>query len=188
MSFERFTDKELVEGILKGDEAVIAYFFYKKCRPMLLYAAWSVFDGKMEMNELVSELYLYLSEWNWYKVRKFDFRSRLTTWTGVVAIRFFQKKRASLIKNRQSEPLDERFAPLANPYVAMDRRLDVQEALRKMPNARYRKVVECLDLQEWEPEQLAKEMEITVDNLYNVHRRALLQLRMVMSRKEDYYG
>jgi len=44
-----------------------------------------------------------------------------------------------------------------------------------------------LDLQEVRPEQLAKEMEVTVDNLYNIHRRALVQLRLIMVRKEDYY-
>lgn len=30
-------------------------------------------------------------------------------------------------------------------------------------------------------------MEVTVDNLYNIHRHALVQLRLIMSRKEDYY-
>lgn len=69
----------------------------------------------------------------------------------------------------------------------MDRRMDLQKALNAMPNERYRKVIVALDLKEMMPEQLAKEMGITVDNLYNVHRRALLQLRCVMGRKEDYY-
>lgn len=48
-------------------------------------------------------------------------------------------------------------------------------------------VIEYLDLKEVKPEQLAIQMEVTVDNLYNIHRRALVQLRLVMGRKEDYY-
>ena len=36
-------------------------------------------------------------------------------------------------------------------------------------------------------DQLAEKMNVTVDNLYNIHRRALLQLRILMGRKEDYY-
>ena len=59
--------------------------------------------------------------------------------------------------------------------------------LIKMPNKRYRKVIEVLDLQDIRPEILAEEMGVTVDNLYNIHRRALIQLRLVMGRKEDYY-
>ena len=61
--------------------------------------------------------------------------------------------------------------------------MDIHSALKKMPNARYRQVIEVLDLQDVQPEKLAKEMDVTVDNLYNIHRRALLQLRMVMGRK-----
>lgn len=57
---------------------------------------------------------------------------------------------------------------------------------KKMPNERYRKVIDILDLQDIRPEQLAEEMNVTVDNLYNIHRRALVQLRLVMGRKEDW--
>lgn len=68
-----------------------------------------------------------------------------------------------------------------------DRRMDVRAALLKMPNKRYCMVIEYLDLKEVKPEQLAKQMEVTVDNLYNIHRRALVQLRLIMGRKEEYY-
>ena len=70
--------------------------------------------------------------------------------------------------------------------ISIERRMDLHNALAKMPNARYRKVIEVLDLQEIRPEILAEEMKVTVDNLYNIHRRALLQLRLVMGRKEDW--
>jgi DNA-directed RNA polymerase specialized sigma24 family protein len=56
-----------------------------------------------------------------------------------------------------------------------------------MQNERYRYVIEMLDLKEMRPDLLAEQMNVTVDNLYNIHRRALLQLRMLMGRKEDYY-
>ena len=59
--------------------------------------------------------------------------------------------------------------------------------MSKMQNIRYRQVIEMLDLQEMCPDLLAEQMNVTVDNLYNIHRRALLQLRMLMGRKEDYY-
>lgn len=65
--------------------------------------------------------------------------------------------------------------------------MDLHNALAKMPNVRYRKVIEVLDLQEVRPEILAEEMNVTVDNLYNIHRRALVQLRLIMGRKEEYY-
>lgn len=73
-----------------------------------------------------------------------------------------------------------------NTVLSLEQRIDIHEALKKMPNERYRKVIEILDLQDVRPELLAEEMNVTIDNLYNIHRRALVQLRLVMGRKEDY--
>lgn len=66
--------------------------------------------------------------------------------------------------------------------------IDVRQALNRMPNMRYRMVIQQLDLYEVEPEILAKEMNITVANLYNIHRRALQQLKVVMLGKEVFNG
>lgn len=187
MSYEQYTDRELIDRITKNDKAVIEYFFIRKCSPVFLYILRSVFDGKIDVNELVNELFLYLSENNWYKIKQFDYRSRLMTWIRVVSVRFFVKKRNELMKQGgYSTPsiIKERGF---NPLIFIDRRMDLHKALDSMSNNRYRKVIVSLDLKEMPPEQLAKEMGITVDNLYNVHRRALLQLKCIMNRKEDYY-
>lgn len=66
--------------------------------------------------------------------------------------------------------------------------IDVQRGLSLMPNQRYRMVIEKLDLLDMEPERLAEEMKITTANLYNIHRRALQQLKVVMLGKEMAYG
>lgn len=74
-----------------------------------------------------------------------------------------------------------------NYVISIDQRMDLCNVLERMPNIRYRKVIKALDLQDVRPEILAREMNVTIDNLYNIHRRALLQLRLIMGRKEDYY-
>lgn len=89
MFYEQYTDRELVDRITRNDKAVIEYFFIKKCSLIFLYILRSVFDGKIDVKELVNELFLYLSENNWYKIRQFDYRSRLTSWVRIVAVRFF---------------------------------------------------------------------------------------------------
>ena len=105
----------------------------------------------------------------------------------VVAVRFFQKKRVQLIDLPKVEDLNERTWERQNvSSYSIDRRIDIKSALQKMSNVRYRMVIEEMDLCDVQPEQLAKEMNITVDNLYNIRRRAHLQLRLVMGRKEEY--
>ncbi|MBQ8360455.1 MAG: sigma-70 family RNA polymerase sigma factor [Bacteroidaceae bacterium] len=183
---EEYTDEQIVNGILSDDRLMIEHFFYRKCKPMFAYIIQAIFEFQIDEHTLISELYIYLQANDWYKVRQFDYRSRLTTWISVVSIRYFQKKRNELIDSGFLEDINKKKDIGFTPNVHIDRRIDILKAMDKMPNARYRRVIQMLDLKEVRPELLAEEMGITVDNLYNIHRRALLQLRMVMGRKEDY--
>lgn len=183
----KYTDEEIVEGILRNDAVIIEHFFFRECKPLFAYIVKAVFDGNNEINELINDFYLYLRHDDWYKVRQFDFRSKLITWVSVVAIRFFQKKRALMIDSDSIETLYAQNVFWQDSYIGHDRRMDVRKAIDRMPNERYRFVIIELELKEREPEELAKEMNITIDNLYNIRRRARLQLKTIMVRKEDYY-
>jgi len=181
-----YDDKQLVNGILNNDRPLIEYFFQKKCSKLFAYILLNVFDGNIDKHELVSELYLYLANNDWAVIRKFQYRSSLLTYISVVAVRFFQKKRTALIYSMSTEELYEKEKHGYSTETEIAQKMDIRAALQKMPNARYRRVIEMLDLQDMQPEQLAEEMNVTVDNLYNIHRRALVQLRLVMDKKEDY--
>lgn len=186
MTYDLYTDKQLVEGLIHNDKPMIEYFFCQKCSRLFSYIVYSIYGGMATVNELVNEFYLYIAADNWKKVRQFDFRSKLMTWIGVVAVRFFQKRREALIENNSREAQIGQTTNFKYYSMPIDETIDVRQAINRMPNARYRSVVVKLDLQDELPEKLAAEMGISVDNLYNVHRRALLQLKLIMSRKEDY--
>lgn len=187
MSYKEYDDTQLVAAIISNDVGAIQYFFNQKCLGLFAYIIENIFDGNVDKKDLVQELFLYLASNSWYKVRQFDFRSKLMTWVTVVAVRFFQKKCEILMEKSSSMALNERMWQNQSADISTEHRLDLRAALHKMPNKRYRMVIEYLDLKEVKPEQLAIQMEVTVDNLYNIHRRALVQLRLVMGRKEDYY-
>ena len=187
MDYDLYDDQAIVDGILSNDRRLIEYFFNKKCSKLFGYIIINVFDNNVaDMKELANELFLYLAKDDWYKVRQFHFRSSLMTWIRVVATRFFQKKREELMEKSSPVALNDKMWQDHSAGITIDRRVDIRAALQQMPNARYRKVIEVLDLQDVRPELLAEEMNITVDNLYNIHRRALVQLRLVMGRKEDW--
>lgn len=186
MTYDSYTDRQLVDGLTHNDKPIIEYFFCKKCSKLFSYIVYSVYNGMATLNELVNEFYLYVAADDWKKVRQFDYRSKLMTWIGVVAVRFFQKKRDLLIENSSCEPQKEQMKNSESYTMTIEQTMDVKEAIERMPNQRYRLVIEKLDLDDIAPEELASEMGISVDNLYNVHRRALLQLKLIMVRKEDY--
>lgn len=186
MDYDLYDDEQLVNGILNNNRPLIEYFFQKKCSKLFAYILLNVFDGNIDKRELVGELYLFMANNNWQVFRNFQFRSSLMTYVSVIAVRFFQKRRTQLIDSPYSTDLNEKTWKGQTTSSPIDRRMDIQLALQKIPNARYRMVIEELDLQDVRPEQLADNMNVTVDNLYNIHRRALMQLRVVMGRKEEY--
>lgn len=186
MDYDLLDDHELVDGILNSNKPLIKYFFTKKCSGLLAYILMNVFDGNIDKRELVSELYLFMAQNDWQVFRKFQFRSTLMTYVSVVSVRFFIAKRAQLIDSPLSTSLNNQKEQIHSTVLSMEQRIDIREALKKMPNVRYQKVIEKLDLQDVLPEKLAEEMNVTVDNLYNIHRRALVQLRLIMGRKEDW--
>lgn len=187
-NLKTYTDKQIVESILQGNNTVTSAFFCNNCRGLFYYIHSQICNYRYEPDEIANEIYLYLAEKNWYKLRLFDYRSKLITWLSVVAIRYYRKKITGVIDSQPIETLYNQQSQSGLSIEALESHIDIHESLKRMPNKRYQMVVEKLDLQEIEPEKLAQEMKITTANLYNIHRRALQQLKSVMQGKEVIYG
>ncbi len=73
------------------DEEIIVGYFYGELRGMLETIRRRVFNGRVEYDEMVSELYLFLAQDDWRRIRTFDARNgcSLRTWLSTVAWRFF---------------------------------------------------------------------------------------------------
>lgn len=184
----KYSDKEIVEGILAGNHRITTYFFCIDCKGLFYYVYSQICNYRYEPNEITNEILLYLSEKNWHKLRMFDYRSKLITWLTIVTVRYYRKKMAGVIDMQSVDTLIHQRSHIGAPIDTLESYIDIHEGLSRMPNSRYRMVIEQLDLSEIEPEQLAKEMRITTANLYNIHRRALQQLKVVMLGKEVLHG
>lgn len=175
----RYTDKEIIDGLIRGDREVTRCFFFERCDSMFRYIIKSVFRGRVEKEELINELFILLQQDDWRKLKMFDYRSKLTTWLNIVAVRYFVKNRELLIENdgdSDSKQLDKSYSTEEVLIAGMD----VKTILAMVPNERYREVIRLLILEERAPQALADEWGITVDNLYNIKRRALKQLEQII--------
>ena len=65
---------------------------------------------------------------------------------------------------------------------------DLERLFDNMPNKRYVYVIRQLLIEEWEPDELAKDMNITTANLYNIRRRAMAQLTRAALNDIKKYG
>lgn len=184
----KYTDKEIVEGILGGNHEIFTTFFCNDCKGLFFYIHSQICNRSFEVNEIANEIILYLSNNGWSKLRTFDYRSRLITWLTVVAIRHYRKIMSGVIEvSSDSTLIIQTNNHSTNDADVTEAKIDVYRGLNRMPNQRYRMVIEKLDLLDMEPETLAAEMKITTANLYNIHRRALQQFKVVMLGKEIAY-
>lgn len=182
------TDQEIIQGLIARDNRVTEEFFFVKCRPLFISVMKHVFDYEVEYDEMVNELYLYLMEDDAAKLRNFEYRSSVYQWLKILAIRFFIKKRGRMIDDRSQEtPYDgNKQMVIAESDSSVEN--DLERLFEAMPNKRYVFVIRRLILDDWEPEQLAKEMNITTANLYNIKRRAMVQLTRIALNDIKEYG
>jgi DNA-directed RNA polymerase specialized sigma24 family protein len=146
-----------------------------------------VFGYCVDYDEMVNELYVYLMAEDAVKLRSFQFRSSVYQWLKVLSIRFFIKKRSSMVENISRQPIDASV----RESVSLDAPLaenDIEHLFDSMPNKRYVTVIRRLVLEGWEPERLASEMNVTTANLYNIKRRAMAQLAQVALNDIKEYG
>lgn len=182
------TDKEIIQGLIARDNRVTKEFFFDKCRPLFCSIMKKVFDYEVEYDEMVNELYVYLMENDAIKLRDFEYRSSVYQWLKVLAIRFFIHKRGRMIDNTTQEtPYDGRQQTV-DAEKDMTAEGDMERLFDNMPNKRYVYVIRRLILEDWEYEELAKEMNITTANLYNIRRRAMVQLTRAALNDIKKYG
>ncbi len=180
------TDFEIIEALVARDNALTQEYLFEQCRPLFLSVIRRVFDYEVDYDEFVNELYIYLMENDAARLKQFEGRSSLYQWLKVTATRFFIKKRDQLIEDQTNDTLYEEEDIKDNPMSASV--LDVQRLLDAMPNKRYVHVIRKLIIEEYTPEELSAEMHITTDNLYNIKRRAMMQLMQVALNDIRAYG
>lgn len=182
------TDIEIIQGLIARDNRVTKEFFFEKCRPLFCSIMKEVFDYEVEYDEMVNELYVYLMANDAIKLRNFEYRSTLCQWLKVIAIRFFINKRGRMIDDTSQEPPYDGRSQNTDTEKDMTAEGDMERLFDNMPSKRYVHVIRRLILEDWEPEQLAKEMNITTANLYNIKRRAMAQLTRAALNDIKKYG
>lgn len=177
------TDQQIIEYLIRGNGQVIQYLFYEKCSSMFGYIIKEVFAYQVDKDELVNELYIYLSEDNWKKVREFEGRSKFTTWLSVISVRYFYKKKRNMIEfdPRKTQINEAEKLSNDNTYDSFVKNIDLYNAINKLKNARDRFVIMALEIEGRTIEEVAKSLGITIENLYNVRKRAKKHLSNILT-------
>ena len=148
-----------------------------------------VFDKqKVDYDEVISELYIYLMANDAHRLRQFRFESTLYQWLKTTAIRFCLKLKtgSKVIDDESSKPLDNRHRNTGSTEISQAK-MDDYKMLYEKKNQRYAKVIRMLMIYDMPPDEVAKELSVTVDNLYNIKRRAMAALADVAFKDIRHY-
>lgn len=173
-----YSDTEYISGLKRGDSDVIQSFFYSLCSYTLNDIRWSLMQGCVDYDELVNELYIYLSSNNWHKLDTFKGKNNCTmkSWIVRLAWRFFLERRSRLLfdgyssEYKSGNTMDEVESAL-NLEIAMD----VDSTFKRMANKRYVNVLQWMLIDGYDADEVAKLLNTPLSNVYNIKHRAIVQ-------------
>ena len=179
--FSSWSDRELVTAVTSGNQNAIVYMFYTKYSATFQYHIYKLFNGKVEVSDLVDEFFMYLLEDNWRRLRSFDpDQSSLNTWISTVSFRFFRDYKRSKIDLNGLITISDKWETFRGDWmesVEAGLKMDIEQAIESIKNDRDREIAKRLFIDDKEYEAVAEEFGLTVDYVYTVKNRIVKQLR-----------
>lgn len=203
IKYSLLSDKEIVDQILLGNEEVVLYLLYDKYAQDIRYFAWKYFENFDMVDELITDLYLYLrgEKLDWAKFRTFTYRSKMRTWMSSIISNFCKEKRKKMIDEaNKAESIDIKRYIAIGAKEAIDPRFPIMlEAINKLKNEEYRLIL-IKDLEGYSHADIAKMIiekrkregkqrmyngKLVVPDAHSVDcdkARAIIELRKIMQQ------
>jgi predicted AlkP superfamily pyrophosphatase or phosphodiesterase len=181
-----YTDTQYIEGLKARSPQVTRDFFYQLCNYTLNDIRHSMMKDHVEYDDLVNELFLYLSQHDWHRLDTFSAinECHLSTWIIKVSWRFFWKQRHRLLGYDNCDMDTNGIKESETDSPDIDIIMDVKQTLDDMPNRRYADLLRKMLLEGHDAEEMAMLYHTTEANIYNIKHRAILMfIKIYVSRK-----
>ncbi len=179
------TDVTFIGALKNGNGELCRQFFYREIGGILHRIRTEVFHCQVDFDEMVSELYLFLSRDGWSKLSGFDGKNgcRLRTWMIPVAWRYFLSVRESLLMAEHTEDGVTDVSDSASDDLRIQIAIDVNSVLARMPNQRYAEMIRLLLIEGYAAQDVADMLDMRVENVYNLKHRAIAQFIEIYGRR-----
>lgn len=174
--WKKISDAEYIAGLKVADNHITESFFYGLCNYLLNDIRYSLMEGNVDYDELVNELFIYLSKDNWHKLDTFAGKNgcSLCSWVTRITWRYFFKQRERLLGK---VVLDISEVKISDCIENLDTEIamDVNATFERMPNRKYAQVLQWMLAEGYNAEEVAARLGTTVANVYNIKHRAIVQ-------------
>ena len=174
------SDTDLVGAVIGGDRDAVVYLFYEKFAAMFQYHIYKLFPYKVDVEELTDELFLYLYEDNWRRLRTYNGSVKLSTWMSVVSFRFFKNFKATKIDCNGLVTISDKWESFRGDWTQSrdaEAAMDIRTAIDSIKSDRDRRIAERLFIEDKAFEDIAAEFGMTVDYVYTVKNRIVKLLK-----------
>lgn len=182
-TLSELSDQDIVHAILNKDKKITYFYLYKKCYP-IFNAVYRKYETDCESPiELINEIYVYIMHPNKTtgrcKLADFEFRCTFTLWIKIIVENYCRQ-----LFSRKSHTSEEILSYSDRNYIIFDsieidsyniNKEDVMQILQNMPNERYRELIKHRYLEDKTNEETAMQLNISMENFYNSHKRAKTQ-------------
>lgn len=135
-------------------------------------------QGCVDYDELVYELYLYMSVDNWHKLDTFEGKNNcsLKSWmVRLVWLFFMQQRPCLLFEGCPSEYESSNGLEETEDSLNLEIAKDVESTFKRMANKRYVQVLQWMLIDGYDADEVAKLLNTPLSNVYNIKHRAIVQ-------------
>lgn len=174
--WKKISDTEYIAGLKSGNNHITESFFYGLCNYLFNDVRFSLMGGNVDYDELVNELFIYLSKDNWHKLDTFAGINEcsLCSWVTRITWRYFFKQRERLLGK---VVLDISEVKISDCVENLDTEIamDVNATFERMPNKRYVQVLQWMLVEGYNADEVAIKLDTAAANVYNIKHRAIVQ-------------
>lgn len=179
--FSTWSDRELVSAVTSNNQNAIVYLFYTKYSSTFQYHIYKLFNGKVEVSDLVDEFFMFLLEDDWRRLKSFDpDKASLSTWISTVSFRFFRDYKRSKIDLNGLITISDQWETFRGDWmesVEAGIMMDINQAIDGIKSDRDQEIAKRLFIEDNEYEAVAEEFGLNVDYVYTIKNRIVKQLR-----------
>ena len=161
-TYDSFSERDLIEVILSGNEEAAIYLIYNRYYRDLRYLCFDIYGSHSYIDELCQEVYIHLKGKNgdWHPLATWTGISTFRTWLNKAVRNLFLEKRADLIGLRENKLYsdDEDDVDPIEKVIAdqptLEENMQKVEAINKLDNPD-QKLVILKELQGYSHEEIA---------------------------------
>lgn len=181
-------DEQMVAAVMAGNEGATRYLFYDHYTA-LLRKNYNIVVGNLpvQFDDLVQELFLFLCENDWEKLKKYNPSLDFVCWFSVVSFRFFKdycKKKYYTVTDFTDDIPSYDKREYCFDWETSELMRDLRRILPFFQPPRDREIIEATVIRDEKLSDVAKRYNLTEDNLSTIKRRALA--RLVANYLSDY--